>query len=555
MSLEFPTQNRAIDPFSSYNSNVVNVLTRMITRGKNCLHGVHAIDVVIDATCSNTEITILPGECFKDDVLIQILESKTVDMTLADYYINHNNPWTEAGYYYVTLEYTYQKAKPAPVAKIRILKPSQRALYDEDTSPFLLLKVVEVVFDAGIGTFVVNGLTDYDPSEPNNKRVYSQLYAGVEDSLPVFDKIRDEGRIVYVHDRDELFFGIDNRWESFNAVRANIDTSLCNDGELIYIDEYGQAQLAISTSPDTLACGIVLYSGTNDGKIRLFGEFENVKVEPGISITTGDHLYLSPNVAGTITNLIPSTNSQYIGIAISNSTIDDKCNILFLPGKNGAGNNSLNNIFDFYQDLLHASIFEYIFIEPFGNNDFIDSTNSNIQINNVDYSLTGGDGDYMQSISLQRSSFSGQMHVAQITANQECSGSTNINWYISNNGSEPLDWEKTELDQLHHFSSYRLEFSSVTGTFQIGENVLSSTTNKMATINGINSGQILVFGDTRHGLDYVIGETITGQTSGATGVISNVVNRQLTTYHDLRVKIEFTGTPGECKVFDYGVLY
>ena len=86
---EFPIQTRTIDPYSSYNSNVVNQLTRMITRGKNCLHGIHAIDVVIDSTSTNTEIVVLPGEGFKDDVIIQIGEQNTVDMSDMNYYINH----------------------------------------------------------------------------------------------------------------------------------------------------------------------------------------------------------------------------------------------------------------------------------------------------------------------------------------------------------------------------------------------------------------------------------------------------------------------------------
>jgi hypothetical protein len=555
MSLEFPVQNRAIDPYSSYNSNVVNVLTRMITRGKNCLHGVHAIDVVIDATCSDTEIVILSGECFKDDVLIQILESKTVDMTIADYYLNHMNPWTEAGYYYVCLEYTYQKAKPAPEAKIRILKPSQRNLYDADTSPFLFLKCVEVNFNGS--TFEVSELYDYDPSATDNKRIYSQLYAGVEDTLPTFDKIRDEGRLVYVHDQDELFFGISNRWEAFNAIRANIDTTLSEEGNLVYVDSSGFAQNAISTASDTLADGIVLHAGDSDGKIRLYGEFEGINIESGISIQAGDDLFLSSHEAGKVTNLIPTMYAQYIGVATSNSDLNNQCNLLFLPGRQGSGYEEgyENRNLDFYQDLLHSSIFEYLFVETFNNDDFIDLANSNITINNLGYFLTGGTGDVYQTISLQESSFTAQLHVAQITAKKDCIPAGNIKWYISNNGNEALDWEEAELDKLHYFSTYRLDFSSVTGIFQVGENVLSSNTNKMATINGINSGQILVFGDTRDGIDYQIGETITGQTSGAVGVISAVVNRQLSSYHDLRIKIEFEGSPNDCKIYDYGVLY
>jgi len=467
-------------------------------------------------------------------------------MSNSDYYLNHMNPWNEAGYYYVCIEYIYAKARPAPQAKIRILKPSQTSLYDPDNSAFLLLKVVNVIFNGT--TFEIDSLTDYDPSNTSNRRVFSQLYSGAEDTLPSFDNIRDEGRLIYVKDKDELYFGTESRWESFTAIRGHVNTSNCSSGDIGYVDENGDVQLAIATSEVTLADCIVL---NGDDQCRLYGETTDVSIESGVTISKGDSLYLSSIEPGKITNLKPLRFIQFIGIAISDGNLN-KCDIWFLPSRSGI--NTID-VYDFYQDLLHNSIFEYLFIETFENNDFFDMSKTNIDIDVKDYSISGVTGDVYQSVSLQTSSYASQLVMAQVTAKEKCENMGSIQWYISNNGSDDDDWEIVELDKIHYFSSFKLLFSSTTGTFQLGENVLSSTTGKMATINGLNNGAMLVFGDTRYGAWYFIGETVTGQTSGATGMISVVVDRKQPSYHDLRIRFEMNGNVGDCQVYDYGVIY
>ena len=554
MSLEFPIQTRTIDPYSSYNSNVVNQLTRLVTRGKNCLFGIHAIDVELDPASSDTNIVILPGECFKDDVIIQIDEETNVDMSVQDYYISHLSPWNEAGYYYVCLEYTYAKARPAPEAKIRLLKPSQTSLYDADTSAYLLLKVVKVIFNGT--TFEIDELFDYDPVIPENKRGFTQLYAGSEDTLNTFVTNQDEGRLIYVKDRDELYFGISNRWESFNAIRAHVDTMACVSGDLGYIAEDGTVSPAIATSLDALADCVVLASGTSvSGQVRLYGETFDVKIETGIDITKGESLYLSRLEAGTVTNLKPFEFAQFIGVSVSTGVVSGECDIWFLPDRTLSVSISNNDPVDFYQDLLQGSIFEYLCIETFGNKDLFDVNVTTAEIDTSDYSLIGGTGDIYQSLSLQVSDYASQLEVAQVSSKSVCVNSGEIQWYISNHGSNDLDWEEVELDTIHNFSTYRLEISTQTGTFVVGEDILSSSSNKISTINGINSGRLLVFGDTKQDFNYQIGETVTGLVSGAVGEISSFVNRQQDSYHDLRIKLVMSGGATDCKVYDYGVIY
>ena len=552
MASEFPLQTRTVDPYASYNSNVVNQLTRMITRGKNCLHGVHAIDVEIDSTSSISSIVVLPGECFKDDIILQILEPTHVDLRDQNFYINHMNPLDMEGYYYICLEYIYVKARPAPQAKIRILKSDQIHLYDADNSAFILLKVVNIVFNTILNAFVIEGLYDYDPSIPTNKREYTQIYAGADNTLPLFDKNRDEGRLVYIHDRNEMFFGLENRWESFNAVRANIDTSMCDEGSVSYLAPDNKVYPAIATSDETLSnCAVLIKADGLAGKVRLFGEFENVLVESGIVITAGDKLFLSDIEAGAVTNLSTLGYNQCLGIATTPSFMN-RCNMWFMPNI-GGGSSGGSSVFDFYTDLLDGSVFEYLFIEPFYNSFYIDSTSSDVMIDVSSNSINNLYGTTYQSNIVQDPTFDTLMEMAQISSQFSCDSTSNIKWYLSNNSGD--DWESTELDTVHYFSTYRIEYSTLVGLFDIGENIMSSITNKMATINGLDGDVVLVFGDTNKGIDYQIGEVLTGMTGGATCVITDVVDRQQVSYHDLKLKLEMIGSPGGCVVSSIGVLY
>jgi len=66
-----PNQTRAVDPFSSYDSDTVNKLTRIVTHGEDAIEIAKACDVVLDAT-SNTSVIVTPGVIYKDDVWVWI---------------------------------------------------------------------------------------------------------------------------------------------------------------------------------------------------------------------------------------------------------------------------------------------------------------------------------------------------------------------------------------------------------------------------------------------------------------------------------------------------
>lgn len=334
----YPSQTRSVDPYSSYNSNSVNRLTRMITRGDNCLHDIFSIDVEIDSTSPLTFVVVKEGVAFMSDVYIKINSDFRVDFEDRDFYLDVN-PFNEAGYYYVVLDYYYVKSKPAPQASIKILKPSQRAILDTSTR-YLLLKVVRVIFNGA--TFEISPpLLDKDPENIAHKRKYAELYCGIEDELPPFDLSRDVSRLIYVKNEQEFYFGSESgEWEAFSAVRAYVgDVGSCSAGQLAYIDENGTLQPAIST--DTTSFAICAILNTNPGRVRLVGRCDNVPIDPSVTVQVGDRLFLSATTPGAVTNIVPTADVvQYVGscIEVSGST----CSIWFVP--NGSTDLRVDNL-------------------------------------------------------------------------------------------------------------------------------------------------------------------------------------------------------------------
>jgi len=312
-----PSQTRQIDPYSSYESNVVNRLTRMVSRNTNCIHSPKSLDVIEDSTSSNDHVIVTTGQLFKDDVLITIDNNFSVDMSDSNFYIS-GTAFNEAGYYWILGDYTYQKSKPAPKLSIKILKPSQHSLF---TSAYIFLKAVKVVFNGS--TFEISSFHDEDPIDSTNgKRIYSQLYTGKESSLPTYNNSRDEGRLVYVEDKASLYFGTNNSLEIVDSVRDIIDTTSCTSGDIIYIGNDGKAYPANASLTSTSGTAVCLTSGLESdgsGKVKIVGRVDNVPVETGVSISIGDKIYLSSVEDGTISN-VKSGKEIFLGFSLSNSS-------------------------------------------------------------------------------------------------------------------------------------------------------------------------------------------------------------------------------------------
>jgi hypothetical protein len=226
MASTTPDQVRTVDPFASYNSNVVNKLTRMVTRitdGEGILNSPNDLQVVSDST-STTELVVKPGIIFKDDMLIFITTEHTVDFDDITHYLGAPGIFSSigAGYYHVVAVYTFVKSRPAPELTIKILTPAQRDPLDPPNNVYLtstnitFLKCVEVTFDGA--NYVISNLYDYDPDDPlERKREFSKWYLSTEVFVPTFDQYRDQGRLIYVTTTGQVWLGTDTQWVAFGV--------------------------------------------------------------------------------------------------------------------------------------------------------------------------------------------------------------------------------------------------------------------------------------------------------------------------------------------------
>lgn len=227
MSGIIPSQERSVDPFASYNSNVVNRLTNMMTRGYRGVVTVYDLQVTIDSTSPTDTVVISGGYCFKDDVLIQVLEDTRMQILgsgAEDNYAHNFNPASQAdGYYYIVLYYNFQKSRPAPQATLYAVESTNTsAIYPDNTGDYVLLKVVRVLSDA------IVSVSNYDPGTPANVKEYLPTLMGAVSPLPTFDATLHTGRMVYDIDSDVLKYGAAADWKvvgfgTTNKVTYNIN--------------------------------------------------------------------------------------------------------------------------------------------------------------------------------------------------------------------------------------------------------------------------------------------------------------------------------------------
>jgi hypothetical protein len=357
MANVYPSTTTTISPFAEYNSNVTNRLTRMVSLGEDCLKGTHSCEVEIDSTSPISCLIISEGTFFKDDCLHSIDSNFSVDMSEEDFYIDHSGGyWNEAGYYLIVADYTYVKSKPAPAVSIKIIKPTQHALL---TTAYLFLKAVLVSFNGA--TFEITSVHDFVPTTPTIRRTYAKMYLDCEDTLPTFVPSRDEGRIVYTRNDEGIYFGQSGRWEAFQSIRETIDTIACTVGQLGYVESDGAVYPAIATSLSKLASCVVLQVGykiDGSGQVRLYGLAEDVPVETGIEISTGELCYLSGITPGAVTNVLTSSSIQYsVGTAMSDSTGIDTISLWFQPGSGAAIGDQLYYINSWTQDPISGNYY------------------------------------------------------------------------------------------------------------------------------------------------------------------------------------------------------
>lgn len=332
-----PSQIRTIDSFAEYNSNVANRLTRMLSGNENVLMSANSLQATVDTTSPLTVAVIQSGMVFKDDVFIEITADHEVDFLDSSQYINPaGGILDQTGNYYIVLEYTYVKSRPAPVVNIKIIRPDERAsAYPRDS--LMLLSVVKVVV---VGPANRIDLSDpfhnFDDDDEDNRRVYVKSYVGSETLLPTHDTFDDQSRIAYDTETDKFWLGYRDHWTEFGTGGSviNIDTTGTTVGEICYVDSTGSTVAAIATALNTggdVAIVSVGLAVDSSGKALTSGVAENVPIETAVVITTGDLLYLSNQEAGKVTRVQTSPFYQVIGRAITSGDSANPIDIIFTP--------------------------------------------------------------------------------------------------------------------------------------------------------------------------------------------------------------------------------
>jgi len=543
-----PPQTRTIDPYSSYNSNIVNQLTRMVSNNTNCFFGTHAMDVSIDTTNPTVGLIVSKGMCFKDDVIIEITDEFYVDMHDDDFYFSSDH-FDEIGFYYIALKYTYAKSKPPPEAKITIFRPSERSFFD---SGYLFLKAVYV--DGTPGNLAIVSVHDYDPENPTIMRTYTQTYISVEETLPVFDNNRDEGRLIYVRIKDNVYFGASQGWIAWDAVKDNLDTIGCPIGSLIYLNGTS-ADLASASAIETFAIGVVIQEGLSSdgsGLIKLFGKCDNVPVETGRTLSPGDRLYLSENEAGSVTPASPIPYAQFVGVCISFDIILQTCSIWFMPGSEGSsgGGGGGSITINEYTNLLSQSIYNKLTVDEIINDDFINNSTTTATINFNNGYISGKNGDEFYTNNLSETGYSSLIPSCQIMANIDVINNSDISWYISN-GSEVDEFEPLELNTVHYFSTIKIPINNIVGSPTIGSIVTGLTSLNTAIVCAITPTNLFLRNVVGNGT-FILSEVISDGVGFTCGVNGIQQDRTTSDYSNLYIYAYFNN---DAIIDDYGVIY
>jgi len=220
MSGIIPAQERAVDPFASYNSNAVNRLTNMMTRGNRGVVTVYDLQVTIDSTSPTDTVVISGGYCFKDDVLIEVTESTRMQILgsgAEDNYAHNFNPASAAdGNYYIVLYYNFQKSRPAPQAILYAVESTNTSsIYPDNTGDYVLLKVVTISSGA------ISSISDVDSGTPANVREYMPVLIGAVHQAPTFNPLTDTGKILYDINADAMKYGAAADWKNVGVGTTN----------------------------------------------------------------------------------------------------------------------------------------------------------------------------------------------------------------------------------------------------------------------------------------------------------------------------------------------
>lgn len=141
MSVTIPEQLRSIDPWSeSRFSDNYNLRSRLMTKGEDVIVFKDSFALSIE---DSTTIAVGPGIAIKDDTMIHITESQSIDLynggATTGYGVDKDPPihYSATPYYtYMVLNYRYARAMPSPSASYRCIE-NLSTYFDEVSHMYL----------------------------------------------------------------------------------------------------------------------------------------------------------------------------------------------------------------------------------------------------------------------------------------------------------------------------------------------------------------------------------------------------------------------------------
>lgn len=276
---------------------------------------------------------------------------------------------------------------------------------------------IAVTSDQAIRLMVQPWLVDHA------KRVYTETYASLESKLNTFDPLVDMGKIIYVGQPGVAYIGTEDGWNEFGVFDYTCDTSLCTLHQLAYIGANNIAHPAIADSAQHFASCFVTKVDATEGRVRISGKISDGLVETGITLSSGDPLFLSSTQAGKVTNIDPHVNTQLIGICLSTSGSNFETILSSLSGGSGV---SVHNLLTGLEGgggghYYHLNLTNYTSLTAFGGNH-----------NSIPYGLQGGSATERYHLTL-----------AQYTA---------VNSFGGNHNSIPSGLQGGSATERYHFN-------------------------------------------------------------------------------------------------------
>jgi hypothetical protein len=287
MAFHIPAQDRSVDPYSSYNSDNVNGLTRIFSKGLDVVSS--GLDVEIDTV---TSIIVGAGVGIKDDVMINITEDNiNIDLTDPEWFVETTAMNDSTAKYYVVMDYVYLKSSPAPRASIRILK--NRGQF---TERYMFLKCMEITNSE------VTRLWNYDPDDPTIGRRGAAILINFVSELPPWTPDQ-EGLVYMLIDGSMLIIGSPTEW-------VYIPTQLAGY-------TYTTAQILVSLPP--------FVEGQDEGHIIIIGQQVFIGGDDGwVEVSAGGcaaTLSGVSNVGGDIDFHTGTTSAEIYPNDISNTIL------------------------------------------------------------------------------------------------------------------------------------------------------------------------------------------------------------------------------------------